>query len=182
VGIDVIGIQSHMHGGYRGSDWVWEMCERLARFKKPLHWTETTIQSGRMRRDMRWSGRPFDDWPTTPEGEARQGREVAEFYTVLFSHPAVEAITWWDFSDDRAWLGAPAGLVRKDMTPKPAYEALMKLVKGKWWTKPQTLTADPAGRVRFTGHLGDYEVSHGGTNASFSVEEAGVAAATVRLE
>ena len=178
--IDVIGIQSHMHGGYRGAAWAWQTCERFARFSKPLNWTETTIQSGRMRTDMRWSGRPFDDWPTTPEGEARQAREVEEFYTVLFSHPAVQAVTWWDFSDDRAWLGAPAGLVRKDMTPKPAYEALLKLVKGKWWTAPLELTSDSAGQVRFHGYLGDYAAKCGQAKAAFSLDKPGTAAVTLR--
>jgi len=159
--IDVIGIQSHMHSGYRGAEWAWETCERFARFSKPLHFTEVTITSGldRERKDIRWQGPPHTDWPTAPEGEARQAREVEEFYTVLFSHPAVQAVTWWDFSDDHAWLGAPAGLVRKDMTPKPAYEALLKLVKGKWWMPPQTLTTDSAGQVRFRGYLGDGNVA-----------------------
>lgn len=181
VRIDVIGIQSHMHRGYRGSEWAWKVCERFARFDRPLHWTEATIQSGRIREDMRWSGQRFTDWPTTPEGEARQAREVAEFYTVLFSHPAVEAITWWDFSDDRAWMGAPSGLVRKDMTPKPAYKALMKLIKGQWWTKPQTLTTDKAGRVKFTGFLGDYEATCDGAKAKFAVDSSGKAATVITL-
>jgi GH35 family endo-1,4-beta-xylanase len=178
--IDVIGIQSHMHGGYRGAAWAWETCERFARFNKPLNFTELTITSGLERKDIRWQGPSHTDWPTTPEGEARQARQVEEFYTVLFSHPAVQAITWWDFSDDRAWLGAPAGLVRKDMTPKPAYEALLKLVKDKWWTAPQTLTTDAAGRVRFTGYLGDYEATCGQAKAAFSLDKPGTAAVTLR--
>ena len=76
---------------------------------------------------------------------------------MLFSHPAVEAITWWDFADLGSWQGAPAGLVRKDMTPKPAYEALTRLIKGKWWTGEAKLTTDAAGKVRFRGYLGAYE-------------------------
>jgi hypothetical protein len=32
VSIDVIGIQSHMHGGYWGAAKAWEVCERFARF------------------------------------------------------------------------------------------------------------------------------------------------------
>ena len=68
------------------------------------------------------------DWPTTPEGEQRQAAEAESFYGVLLAHPAVEAITWWDFPDG-CWLNAPSGLVRKDMTPKPAYERLLKLVR-----------------------------------------------------
>ncbi|MGB2938082.1 MAG: endo-1,4-beta-xylanase [Phycisphaerae bacterium] len=157
VPIGVIGIQSHMHGGYRGAAWAWEVCERFAKFGKPLHFTEVTIQSGEMKRNINWGGR-YDDWPSTPEGEARQAREVVEFYRILFSHPAVEAITWWDFSDDRAWMGAPSGLVRKDMSPKPAYDELMKRIKGEWWTQT-ALEAGADGGADFRGFLGDYRVT-----------------------
>ncbi|MCR4411235.1 MAG: hypothetical protein NUV77_02280, partial [Thermoguttaceae bacterium] len=92
-----------------------------------------------------------------PEGEARQAREVTRFYTMLFSHPAVEAITWWDFSDRRAWQQAPAGFLRADMSPKPAYEALRKLIKGTWWTRAEVRTG-PDGVARTRGFLGDYRV------------------------
>lgn len=148
---DVIGIQSHMHGGVWSTEQIWDVCERFARFGVPLHFTETTILSGPRQRPP---GRP---WQTTPEGEEWQAREVERFYTVLFSHPAVEAITWWDFSDLRAWQGAPAGLVRADMSPKPAYEVLYQLIKGKWWTIREGKT-DEAGRMHFRGFLGDYDV------------------------
>jgi len=181
AGIDVIGIQSHMHGGYRGQAWAWETCERFARFHKPLHFTEVTILSGSPRKSIRWHGPKYADWPTTDVGERRQARQVEQFYTVLFSHPAVEAITWWDFSDDRAWLGAPAGLVRKDMTPKPAYAALLRLVKGKWWTAERALTTDAAGRVRFRGYLGDYEATCGAAKAAFSLNKPGSAAVTIQV-
>lgn len=145
---DVIGIQSHMHGAYWGAARAWEVCERFARFNVPLHFTETTVVSG----PKQESG-----WTTTPEGEQRQAEHVADFYTVLFSHPAVEAITWWDFSDQDAWQRAPAGLVRSDMSPKPAYERLHDLIKGKWWTKTEARTASGA-TVPFRGFLGHYEV------------------------
>lgn len=56
-------------------------------------------------------------------------------YTLLYSHPAVQAITWWDFSDHHAWMGAPSGLVRADMSPKPLYERLLRLVWGEWATR-----------------------------------------------
>ena len=148
---DVIGIQSHMHGGTWPNPRIWEVCQRFAKFGVPLHFTEATILSG----ERGWE-RPRP-WRTTPEGEAHQAREAARFYTMLFSHPAVEAITWWDFSDRRAWQGAPAGLLRADMTPKPAYEELLRLVKGKWWTRTEARTGDD-GAARFRGFLGDYRV------------------------
>jgi GH35 family endo-1,4-beta-xylanase len=145
---DVIGIQSHMHGGYWGAARTWEVCERFAKFGKPLHFTETTVVSG----PKKDSG-----WVTTPEGEQEQAKRVSEFYTVLFSHPAVEAVTWWDFTDQGAWQRAPAGLVRDDMSPKPAYEQLRALIKGQWWTQVETTTG-PGGTVNFAGFLGEYEI------------------------
>jgi GH35 family endo-1,4-beta-xylanase len=151
---DVIGIQSHMHGGAWPTGKIWEVCERFSRFGVPLHFTETTILSG----DRTWQKARGADWPSTPEGEAYQAANVVRFYTMLFSHPAVEAITWWDFSDRHAWKGAPAGFVRRDMSPKPAYDALMKLIKGKWWTET-TLEAGDDGTAAFRGFLGDYKLT-----------------------
>jgi endo-1,4-beta-xylanase len=146
---DVIGIQSHMHGGYWGPQRTWEVCERFAKFGKPLHFTETTLVSG---------PKTQQGWLTTPEGEKQQAEQVAEFYLTLFSHPAVEAITWWDFTDQNAWQQAPAGLIRVDMSPKPAYNELERLIKGKWWTKAET-TTNAEGTARFRGFLGEYEIS-----------------------
>lgn len=146
---DVIGLQSHMHGGYWPVAKTWAVCERYAKFGKPLHFTETTLVSG-----------PKSDsgWKTTAEGEEQQAKLAAEFYTILFSHPAVEAITWWDFSDQNAWQGAPAGLIREDMSPKPVYERLHDLIKGQWWTQ-STAETGPDGRAKIDGFLGEYEVA-----------------------
>jgi endo-1,4-beta-xylanase len=156
---DVIGIQSHMHGGSWGAQKAWEVCERFAKFGKPLHFTETTLVSGEQGWELRQKRKdPNFRWLSTSEGEKRQAEQVAEFYRVLFSHPAVEAITWWDFTDQNAWQQAPAGLVRDDMSPKPAYEELEKLIKGKWWTQTETPISD-GGQARFRGFLGQYEVT-----------------------
>lgn len=177
---DVIGIQSHMHGETWPNERIWEVCERFSRFKVPLHFTETTILSG----ERGWEKR--GPWPSTPEGETFQAKEVERFYTMLFSHPAVEALTWWDFSDYHAWQGAPAGFLRADMSPKPAYERLLALIKGKWWTKAD-LTTQPDGTVRFRGFLGDYRVtvtaSSGASVASqFTLTKSGPNQWTIRLK
>jgi len=146
---DVIGIQSHMHRNYWGAQQTWDVCERFAKFGKPLHFTETTIVSGPRKRQ---------GWHTTPEGEKTQAEQVAEFYRVLFSHPAVEAITWWNFTDQGAWQGAPAGFVRADMTPKPAYERLKDLIKDTWWTRTE-VTLQSSGKAHFQGFFGQYKVT-----------------------
>jgi len=145
---DIIGIQSHMHGGYWVPEKTWYTCESFAKLNKPIHFTEATILS---------NIKTEKGWEVNSESEAKQAREVVEFYTILFSNPMVEAITWWDFSDQGAWMAAPAGFLRKDMTPKPAYEELKKLIKGKWWTKAQVRTQEN-GNVNFRGFYGQYRV------------------------
>jgi endo-1,4-beta-xylanase len=172
---DVIGIQSHMHNNYWGAERTWRVCDTFAKYNVPLHFTETTVVSG-----------PKSDqgWVTTAAGEETQAEKVAEFYTLLFSQPAVEAITWWDFTDQNAWQSAPAGLIREDMSPKPAYDRLYDLIKGKWWTKVDTHTM-AAGKVTFSGFHGDYRISASingeKLNARFSLRKHADKAVKLRL-
>jgi len=156
---DAVGIQSHMHRGNWPLWELWQLCDTYAQLRVPVHFTETTIVSGDEKEHISYS-EPKENipWPTTPGGEQRQADYLAKYYTLLFSHPAVQAITWWDFSDQGAWLNAPAGLVRKDLSPKPAYDTLRKLVREKWWTNLENRT-DEEGKVRFRGFCGDYQIS-----------------------
>jgi GH35 family endo-1,4-beta-xylanase len=156
--LDVIGIQSHMHKGTWPLERAWEVCETYARFGLPLHFTELTVLSGRLKApdDDDWHD-PHTDWVSTPEGEAAQAEYGESLYTLLYSHPAVEAITWWDFSDYRCWQGAPAGLIRADMTPKPLYQRLLQRVHGDWSTDLQA-TSDPQGHVRARCTFGHYQI------------------------
>lgn len=159
VRIDAIGLQSHMHQGSRDADQLLEICDRFARFGLPLHWTETTLVSGDLMPADVEDLNDFQpaEWPSTPEGEARQADDVVRHYTTLVSHPAVESITYWGMGDGGAWLGAPAGLVRADGTPKPAYDALRSLVRDSWWTGPTPGRTDADGRIEVGGFAGRYE-------------------------
>ena len=151
---DVIGIQSHMHGGAWPNRKIWEVCERFAKYGVPLHFTEVTILSGK----RNWHKPDGQKWLSTPEGERQQTEDVVRFYTMLFSHPSVEAITWWDFSDRGAWKSAPAGFLRADMTPKPSYTALRDLIRRKWRTNTE-LKTDADGIAKLRGFHGDYKVT-----------------------
>jgi len=149
---DAVGIQSHMHGGVWPLRKVWEVCDRYGRLGRPLHFTETTIVSGpRAGRGAGWAG-------STPEGETQQAEQTARFYTALFAHPAVQAITWWDFSDAGAWQGAPAGWLRRDMSPKPVCDRLRQLLRSTWWTK-LALSPNVAGEVPFRAFYGAHRVT-----------------------
>lgn len=152
---DVIGIQSHMHGGVWSNEKIWEVCERFAPLGAPLHFTELTVLSDEPGGEARKDG---TSWLSTPAGEARQAQDVVRIYTMLFSHPAVQAITWWDFSDRNAWQNAPAGILGKDLKPKAAYTALKDLIRNQWWTRAH-LTTDADGRGTIRGFHGDYKVT-----------------------
>ena len=159
---------------------AWDVCEHFAKFGKPLNFTETTIISGEIKRNINYSGRD-PNWPTTPEGEARQEKEVAEFYTILFSHPAVRGDHVVGFQR-QCVAGRTAGLVRKDMSPKPAYEQLMKLVKGEWWTAEVKAKTDGNGKVTFRGFLGDYTVESTAGKGKFTLDKAGQCAVEAGLK
>ena len=171
VPIGTIGIQSHQHQGYWGLEKLNDVLERFSRFGLPIHFTENTLISGDIMPahivDLNdWQ---VDEWPSTPEGEERQAREISEMYTVLFSHPLVEAITTWDFNDG-CWLKAPSGFVHEDNSIKPSYEALKQLIHGDWETH-EVLTADAEGFVSFTGFKGGYTVQSDAGCAGFTLKD-----------
>jgi len=159
IPIDVIGLQTHQHQGYKGAEWFYEVLERYEHFGLPLHFTENTLVSGDIMPDhiVDLNDWQVDEWPTTPSGEERQAREMVEIYEILFAHPSVEAITNWDPADGK-WLKAPSGLLRADNSIKPVYEALMEKIKGDWWTK-ESLNTDENGEVTLSGFRGDYVIS-----------------------
>jgi GH35 family endo-1,4-beta-xylanase len=169
--IDTIGLQTHQHQGYRGLAWLEEILGRYSHFGLPLHFTENTIVSGHIMPSniVDLNDYKIPGWPTTPEGEERPAREHAAMYETLFAHPAVGAITNWDPRDGK-WLGAPAGLLRKDNSPKPAYDALMAKIRGEWWTT-ETLRTDERGELSFEGFRGDYEALVRGKGISFNLNK-----------
>ena len=179
IKIDAIGLQSHMHQGYWGNAKTERIVER---FGLPLHFTENSIVSGRLMPPEIVDLNDYKPirWPSTRRGEARQEREVILHYKTLLSRPAVQSITWWDLTDG-AWLKAPSGLLRADQSPKPAYEALRKLVKEELWTKRASLRTDAEGRVRFKGFLGDYRLEAEGKTLPFKLSKAGTEEIELRL-
>lgn len=172
IRIDVLGIQSHMHQGYWGLEKTLNVLDRFARYNLPIHFSEANLVSGSLMpaeiADL--NDHVVSEWPTTPEGEERQAREAAEFYTTLVAHPSVEAVTWWDFVDG-GWLKAPAGLLRTDLSSKPVYDALHDLIKGQWWLPPTTAATDENGRIQVSGFAGQYTATRDTRASSFRVCE-----------
>ncbi len=183
IEVDAIGVQTHMHQGFRGEDGITGILDRFGRFGLPVQMTETTLVSGHIMpaEIVDLNDYQIPEWPSTPEGEARQADEMVRHYTTVFSHPSTESLTYWGFADEGAWLGAPSGFVRLDGTPKPAYDALLGLIKGEWWLSPTELVTDAQGRVDIEGFAGTYRLSAHGADATVAVPRGTKADATVTL-
>ena len=172
VPIGAIGLQTHQHQGFMGLEKLDVILKRFEKFGLPLHFTENTLVSGHIMPPhiVDLNDYQIPEWPTTPEGEERQAREMEEMYSFLFAHPLVEAITGWDFADG-AWLGAPSGVIRKDNSPKPSYHLLDELIHKRWHTEKEAVT-DANGSVTFTGYRGTYEVTANGKAYDFTLGKA----------
>ena len=170
VPVSAIGIQSHQHQGYWGAEKLNDVLVRFSRFGLPIHFTENTLVSGELMPphivDLNdWQ---VEEWPSTPEYEERQAREITEMYTILYSHSLVEAITTWDFNDG-CWLKAPSGFVHEDNSEKPSFHALRKLIHEDWETHEE-LTADGDGFVTFTGFKGSYTLQSAAGSAEIRLD------------
>jgi endo-1,4-beta-xylanase len=182
IAIDALGLQSHMHQGYWGIARTQDVLGRFARFGLPIHFTETTLVSGRLMPPeiVDLNDYQVDRWPSTPDGEARQADEVVMHYSTLLADPAVASVTWWGLPDG-GWLNAPSGLLRADGTAKPAFDALHGLIKGDWWLAPTRMVTDDDGRVEVSGFLGGYDCSWGDEATGFTLARPGPVALEIRL-
>jgi hypothetical protein len=132
-----------------------------AQFGKPLQVTEVTVPA----------------YSNDPEDEAIQAEILDKLYHIWFSHPAMEQIIYWNMVDGYAhfWDPDPAkirasmgnmslgenyyygGLLRFDMTPKPAYHVIRNLFEKEWHTDTVT-AANERGVAAFCGFYGKYDV------------------------
>jgi GH35 family endo-1,4-beta-xylanase len=176
VPFDGIGIQAHEPRSMRFPlERVRKILDHYATLGKPIHITEFTPASG---------GQPITG--SHRQGvwnEAAQAEYAERFYRVIFGHPATVALTWWDLCDNHSWLQG-GGLLRNDLSPKPAYDALWRLIQRQWKTKVEGRT-DGAGEFALRGFHGQYrvEVEFGGKKktAEFHLAGAGPNEWVVRL-
>ncbi len=167
--IDAIGMQYHIFKEKESAGALalldlqnlYEHMDLFARLGKPLQITEITI--------------PAYSWDE--EDEEIQAEIIEKLYSLWFSHPSVEQIVYWNMTDGYAhlWDSDPVkiaasrgnmtigenvyygGLLRFDMTPKPAYFKLKELIQKRWHTEAE-LETNENGEANFRGFFGDYDV------------------------
>jgi endo-1,4-beta-xylanase len=176
VPFDGIGIQAHEPHPMRFPlETVQSTLDRYATLGKDLHITEFTPASGG---EFITGSHLTGHWD-----EAAQADYAEKFYRVCFGHPAVVALTWWDLCDNGAWRKG-GGLLRADLSPKPAYTALRKLICEEWRTRVAGKT-DASGTFSLCGFYGRYAAKvqspRGETRAEFEIKRGAENAVEIRL-
>ena len=101
------------------------------------------------------------------EDEYVQAELLKNVYSIFFSHPAMEAVIYWNLVDGYAAFAPQGdmtageniyygGLLRFDMSEKPAYKMLKHLVNEEWHSS-EVIKANGS-RAAFRGFYGDYEL------------------------
>ncbi len=168
--IDAIGMQFHMcftkeeevervTKDFYDPKHHYAVMDTYAQFGKPLQITEITIPA----------------YSNDAEDEAIQAEILEKLYSIWFSHPNMEQIIYWNLVDGYAYVADPAkikksqgdmtlgenyyygGLLRFDMTPKPAYYTIKNLIQKKWHTETEVVS-DVDGMAKFKGFYGEYDV------------------------
>ncbi len=157
VGIDFLGMQSHMHRDLWTQEETLRVIDEAAKYKWPIHFPEVSICSGKPIGEMSYLPGAKNHFSETEEDLYWQAQFAEDFYTLVYSHPATEAISWFDFVDHR-WLGAPAGLVDDQLNIKPVYKTLQRLIHQEWRTDAELLT-NSEGICQSPLSFGEYEVT-----------------------
>lgn len=165
--IDVIGMQYHLFESkdslaaraeeYLDPERIYDALDAYAQFGRKLQITEITVPA------YRWE----------KEDEELQAEILRLLITMWFSHPAMSSAVYWNLVDGYAYVppgtadvhdmkvGENAfhgGLLRRDLSPKPAYTMLRKLFQ-ETWTTDTSVETDADGRATFRGFYGDYEAT-----------------------
>jgi GH35 family endo-1,4-beta-xylanase len=125
VPYEAIGVQ--MYQPLRDMLEIERQLERFFVFQKPVWITELGVSSSSLPDDH--SSRPPspDVWHGSKWTEEIQADWIEQYYTICYSKPEIEAISWWNFTDPA--LFPNAGLVTSALQPKEAYFRLQKLIR-----------------------------------------------------
>ncbi len=77
--------------------------------------------------------------------------------TVFFSHPAINAVTFWGFWEGQMYY-KQASLFDKHWRIKPNGRVYEELVLRQWWTDKELMTGTD-GQIKTRGFKGDYQVT-----------------------
>ena len=163
IPFDEIGLQYHIfktteemenqivRDTYLNVDSMIEILDIYDSYGYPMHISEITIPGSAQ----------------NAENEEIQAYLVEELYRTWFATRNMKSIVWWNLADGYAAyapLGSNqgenrcgGGLLRFDMSKKPAYEVLDNLINKEWNTSFETFVGKN-GELTFRGFYGEYEI------------------------
>ena len=166
IPFDEIGLQYHIFNTTEGmEDWfvretylnadsMVEILDIYDNYGYPMHISEITIPG---------SGQK-------PENEEIQAYLVEKLYKTWFATRNMKSIVWWNLVDGYAAyapLGSNegenrcgGGLLRFDMSKKPAYDVLDNLINKEWNTSFEA-EISKENEIAFRGFYGEYEITVG---------------------
>lgn len=161
--IDEIGLQYHIFqreeylcgnnlNFFLNAKYMLEILDIYNAYGLPMHISEITVPSF---------------WNSGETNEEIQAEIVAWLYETWFATEHMKSIVWWNLADGyAAW--APqntgegenyyaAGLLRYDLSEKPVYKTLDKLINHDWKTNFETKTEKQ--EYSFRGFYGKYQIT-----------------------
>ncbi len=160
--IDTVGIQFHIFNSPEeemnisktlyNPEYINDILDKFAELGKSLEMSEITIPAH----------------SKAAEDEEIQADIIENLYTIWFSYPLMQRIIYWNLIDGYAAF-APQGdmtagenkyhgaLLHFDLSEKPAYKRLKKLIHEDWHTEVE-LATDENGEITFRGFYGKYEL------------------------
>ena len=166
VNFDCIGLQHHQfvprekEAQYASARYnpkrVFEVLDTFGKFNKPIQLSEVTIAS--------YNGDNKD--------MEIQARLLENSYKMWFSHKNVDGIVYWNLVDGYTYNQAGGGkldlttgenqygggLLYHDLSPKPAFETLDRLINSEWHTEGEYTTIPGTNNAKFKGFKGMYDI------------------------
>lgn len=171
--IDTVGMQYHVFcrkedeknnvSGMYNPRTLFSVMDTYEKLGKPIQITEITIPA----------------YSDSAEDEKIQAELIEQLYSIWFSHKSVEAIIYWNLPDGYAAFAPQGdmtagenyhrgGLLRFDLSKKPAYDMVRHLFSERWITNTESET-NGNGTAKFKGFYGDYEITADGKKFDISV-------------
>jgi hypothetical protein len=156
IPVDIIGLEFYYSGvNVEGHPSVSldlvamsDIFDQYMSFSKPIVVSEFSAPSVQASNSAWW----HSTWDEQIQTEYAQ-----KFYSIAFSKPMVQGITWsWGVCDKDAFI-VGGGLLNDNLQPKIAYYSLMSSLRS-WSDTRITFTAGN-GEFEFSGFSGDYEIT-----------------------
>ena len=168
VRLDTVGMQ--YHNFFTKEDEAIRACERY----NPMHLYRVLDNYAKLGRRIQITEMTIPAYTDSPDDEQLQAELLKNIYSIMFSHPAMEAIIYWNLVDGYAYTKEAVGresigdmssgenvyrggLLRFDMSEKPAFAVLKDLFSNQWHTQLTAYTSDD-GSIEFRGFYGDYDL------------------------